>query len=291
VLKLAAGSLITLDKYDGEPVDIMAKNVKVAEGQVVAIGEYFGIRITKLMHKYDEDEEEEETETPVTSSTQTKVTSATTGSKPAIATATSTEKEGTSKTDESSSPSDIQPPPSQSVPEEATWEPSPDYEELDERPDRIVFNKGDAADFADLCVNIARIMGGNSKESLEAMKNAAYNLKIGCSDFTAEEAAQPDFFKKLIVASANKAEKLGFGSDVISEIENSRTRYASNNVLDGSFAVPHSHIISIVLSYEILMEKYKNKIACLDILRKHGGNYFNIFVLHKFISYMRANDV
>ncbi len=49
VLQLGRGSVIQLDRVVGEPVDIYVTNRKLAEGEVVVIGEYFGVRLTALM--------------------------------------------------------------------------------------------------------------------------------------------------------------------------------------------------------------------------------------------------
>lgn len=49
VLQLGRGSIIQLERVVGEPVDIYISDRKLAEGEVVVIGEYFGVRITTLM--------------------------------------------------------------------------------------------------------------------------------------------------------------------------------------------------------------------------------------------------
>ena len=49
VLELGRGSVIQLDRVVGEPVDIYVSDRKLAEGEVVVIGEYFGVRITLLV--------------------------------------------------------------------------------------------------------------------------------------------------------------------------------------------------------------------------------------------------
>ena len=51
VLDLGSGSLVELDKLTGEPVDILVNGKVIAEGEVVVIGENFGIRITKILSK------------------------------------------------------------------------------------------------------------------------------------------------------------------------------------------------------------------------------------------------
>jgi flagellar motor switch protein FliN/FliY len=48
VLQLGRGSVIQLDRLAGEPIDILVSERKLAEGEVVVIGEHFGIRITRL---------------------------------------------------------------------------------------------------------------------------------------------------------------------------------------------------------------------------------------------------
>lgn len=49
ILQLGTGSVIQLDRMVGEPVDVYVSDRKLAEGEVVVTGEYFGIRITRLM--------------------------------------------------------------------------------------------------------------------------------------------------------------------------------------------------------------------------------------------------
>jgi flagellar motor switch protein FliN/FliY len=49
VLQLGRGSIIQLERVVGEPVDIYVSDRKLAEGEVVVIGEYFGVRITTVM--------------------------------------------------------------------------------------------------------------------------------------------------------------------------------------------------------------------------------------------------
>lgn len=49
VLKFGKGSVIELDKLADDPVDIYVNQSKIAEGEVVVIDEYFGVRITKLL--------------------------------------------------------------------------------------------------------------------------------------------------------------------------------------------------------------------------------------------------
>ncbi len=49
ILELERGSLIELDKYSTEPVDIWINGKKMAEGEVVVVDKHFGVRITNLV--------------------------------------------------------------------------------------------------------------------------------------------------------------------------------------------------------------------------------------------------
>ncbi len=49
LLQLGTGSVIQLDRMVGEPVDIYVSDRRLAQGEVVVIGEYFGIRITRIL--------------------------------------------------------------------------------------------------------------------------------------------------------------------------------------------------------------------------------------------------
>lgn len=48
ILKLGPGHIMELDSLDGEPIDVYANNMQIARGEVVVVGEQFGIRITEI---------------------------------------------------------------------------------------------------------------------------------------------------------------------------------------------------------------------------------------------------
>ena len=234
VLELDRGSLVKLDRKEGDPVDIIAeKNVKIAEGKIVAVGKYFGVMITKLMGEEDDrqsesfEEESEEIE---------------------IAQSESPVK--------------------------------------DQKPGKLTFN---TEKFVGLCMNVAKMMQYNEQE-MEILKTSAQYLYAECVNFAAKNAEKPDFFSKVIAAGIKKAEEKGLGSEVVNSIKYCRQIYTSDHNIDESFITPYSHILSLAISYDRLMAKYNDKGACLDILRKNGVNYFNVFVLHRFINYMRNSQ-
>lgn len=53
LLSLGRGSVIQLDRLAGEPMDVFVGERRFAEGEVVVIGEQFGIRITRVLQPRD----------------------------------------------------------------------------------------------------------------------------------------------------------------------------------------------------------------------------------------------
>lgn len=51
ILKLGVGSVVELQKLTGEPVDILVNGKIIARGEVVAIDENFGVRVTEVIGK------------------------------------------------------------------------------------------------------------------------------------------------------------------------------------------------------------------------------------------------
>lgn len=49
ILNLAQGSVIELDGLAGEPLDVMVNGCLIAQGEVVVVGERFGIRLTDII--------------------------------------------------------------------------------------------------------------------------------------------------------------------------------------------------------------------------------------------------
>ena len=48
MLRLNEGSVVELERLAGEPLDILANGTKIAKGEVVMVGEKFGIRFTEV---------------------------------------------------------------------------------------------------------------------------------------------------------------------------------------------------------------------------------------------------
>lgn len=54
VLKLGTGSIITFDRAATDPIDLLVNEKLVARGEIVAVDERFGLRITELVRPTDE---------------------------------------------------------------------------------------------------------------------------------------------------------------------------------------------------------------------------------------------
>ena len=48
-LEIGPGAIITLNKMTGEPVDLLVNGRRIARGEVVAIDEEFGLRVTQII--------------------------------------------------------------------------------------------------------------------------------------------------------------------------------------------------------------------------------------------------
>jgi flagellar motor switch protein FliN/FliY len=50
-LELREGSVVTLDRMAGEPVDLLVNGTPIARGEVVVIDEQFGLRLTQVLSR------------------------------------------------------------------------------------------------------------------------------------------------------------------------------------------------------------------------------------------------
>jgi len=51
ILEFSTGSVIVLEKVVGDPVEVLANNKLIARGEVVAIEENYGVRITEIYNQ------------------------------------------------------------------------------------------------------------------------------------------------------------------------------------------------------------------------------------------------
>jgi flagellar motor switch protein FliN/FliY len=51
IMELAEGSIIELNRLAGEPLDLKVGGQLIAQGEVVAVDDYYGIRVTNVVMK------------------------------------------------------------------------------------------------------------------------------------------------------------------------------------------------------------------------------------------------
>ena len=53
ILHLNEGDIVELDRLVGEPLDLVVNNQVVAQGDVVAVKQLYGVRVTKIVSRYE----------------------------------------------------------------------------------------------------------------------------------------------------------------------------------------------------------------------------------------------
>lgn len=48
ILKIGTGSIVELDRSTSDPVDVLAAGTLIGRGEIVAVGDRFGVRMTEL---------------------------------------------------------------------------------------------------------------------------------------------------------------------------------------------------------------------------------------------------
>jgi len=49
IMSLSQGSVVELSKLAGEPLDLLVNNTRVAQGEVVLIGDRYGVKLTNVV--------------------------------------------------------------------------------------------------------------------------------------------------------------------------------------------------------------------------------------------------
>ena len=49
ILRLGRGSVVQLERLAGEPLDLYVSDRRFADGEVVVLGDHFGVRITRIV--------------------------------------------------------------------------------------------------------------------------------------------------------------------------------------------------------------------------------------------------
>jgi len=49
IMSLSQGSVVELTKLAGEPLDLLVNDTRVAQGEVVLVGEHYGVKLTNVV--------------------------------------------------------------------------------------------------------------------------------------------------------------------------------------------------------------------------------------------------
>ena len=155
---------------------------------------------------------------------------------------------------------------------------------------QLEFDEAKAKRVSDYAVKLANLIG-MSPESIKELEQAAYHHNIGRKMFTVDDLTKPGFKKKQAAASYNiLVNEMDFPEKIAEVAKDYIKRYDSGSYkLDKDFLsnVSYAHIVAIVDYYDEMLSNNASKSATLEKMLQLGGNKFNIFILHKFISMMR----
>lgn len=132
---------------------------------------------------------------------------------------------------------------------------------------------------------------GMSAESLKDLEKAAYHCHIGRKMFTVEDLKTPGFKMKQAAASYNiLVNEMDFPEKIAEVAKDYLEKYDTREFpIDKEFQsnIPFAHIVAIADYYDDLLSNNTSKEDALKKMLQLGGNRFNIYVLHKFVSLMR----
>lgn len=131
-----------------------------------------------------------------------------------------------------------------------------------------------------------------SHEQVEALEVAAYFHEMGKITLNLEEAEKEDFEEKYTQATYDYLVKADFPMEEIAIAARDhlkRYEYQEYSLsFNKSYNGPLAYIISIANAYDEMVQKTGTKEDALMRLLKIGGKRFNIYLLHKFITTMKA---
>lgn len=129
-----------------------------------------------------------------------------------------------------------------------------------------------------------------SDSELKTLEQAAYYHNIGINKFKKSDSTKRGFRKKLAEVSYNiLLNEMGMQT-IVAET----AKFCVNNYEPKDFSlqekIPFHQIVAVTSYYEALYSKTSSKEKSLAKMLQLGGNKFNTFVLHKFITIMKDSD-
>lgn len=125
---------------------------------------------------------------------------------------------------------------------------------------------------------------------LKTLEQAAYYHNIGISRFKKSDSQKKGFRKKLAEVSYNILLNEMNMPTIVAET----AKFCVINYEPKDFSlqekIPFHHIVAVTSYYEELLSTANSKEKALSKMLQLGGNKFNTFVLHKFITIMKDAD-
>lgn len=164
-------------------------------------------------------------------------------------------------------------------------------QEAKEEPEdtQLKFSEERAKKVAKYSVDLGRILNVPESE-LKILEQAAYYHNIGIDRFKQSDMSKKGFRKKLAEVSYNiLLNEMGM-QPVIAET----AKFCVINYEPKDFSlhekIPFHHIVAVTSYYEAMFMKTNSKEKALAKMLQLGGNKFNTFVLHKFITIMKDTN-
>jgi len=160
----------------------------------------------------------------------------------------------------------------------------------DDSNDPIKFDEEQAQRVSDYCAKMGEFLMFPSAK-LEELKQAAYYHNIGATKFLNKDKKQKGFNKLQASAGCNiLLNEKGMPQQIASAVKSWADNYDISN-FKLTEEIPYADIIALANYYDnLIIFKNNTKEDALAKMLQHGGNKFNIFVLHKFIKMMRDSN-
>lgn len=164
-------------------------------------------------------------------------------------------------------------------------------EEKEKPPEKVflTFDEEQAERIAQKSVKIGEVLKFSAEE-LKKLRQSAYYCNIGLQKFQKEDCKKKNFEKLKAYASYQiVTEDMNLPTDIAETIKNHADDY-DPLAFPLNTQIPRQHIVGVVSYYENKLMQNRTKQEVIEKMLQLGGNKFNIFVLHKFITMMRESN-
>ena len=168
--------------------------------------------------------------------------------------------------------------------------PEPEIEKIVEEEvdltEKLEFDEGEAKRVSEYSLMIGKALNYTEKQ-LKDLEQAAYYHNVGRTNFTKADLGSKDFLKNQANAGYEiilKDKKL---PQEIAEVASLYNSNYDSSAFKLDECIPFYQVVGVASFYDRMIMQNYTKEETLAKMLQLGGNKFNIFVLHKFISMMR----